>query len=131
MAKTLRRPDQPLVWRACLGLFEFFSSLKLAVVLIFAVAFSLSWATFVESEYGTPAVQFGVYGSRGFELLNILLAINIFCAAAIRFPWKKHQTGFVITHIGLLTLLFGMLLQRRGGIDAQMPVFEGDVGYRV
>ena len=75
-------------------------------------------------------MQFGVYGTWWFALLNLLLAVNIFCAAAIRYPWKRHQTGFVITHIGLLTLLFGCLMQRRGGIDAQMPIFEGQIGHR-
>src|SRR5690606_26425030 len=109
------------------GLFDFCASLKLAVILILACALALAWATFVESAYGTPAVQFGMYGSWWFGLLNLMLAINIFAAAAIRYPWKKHQTGFVITHIGLLVLLFGCLMQRRGGIDAQMPIFEGQI----
>ena len=126
----LRRPDQPLWIRSALGLFEFASSLKLAVTLIFSCALALGWATFVESAYGTPAVQFGVYGTWWFALLNLLLAVNIFCAAAIRYPWKRHQTGFVITHIGLLVLLFGCLIQRQRGIDAQMPIFEGQIGHR-
>ncbi len=121
----LRSPDQPVGLRAALWLFEFSASLKLAVVLIFASAAVLGLATFVEKFYGTAGVQFGMYGAWWFTALNALLAWNIFAAAAIRYPWKRHQTGFVITHIGLLTLLFGCLMSRRGGIDAQMPVFEG------
>lgn len=120
----LRTPPKPLPLRLALRLFEFCASLTLAVVLIFTLAFVLAMATFVESAYGTQAVQFGIYGAWWFTLLGALLAVNIFCAAAIRYPWKRYQTGFVITHIGLLTLLFGCLLSRRGGIDAQMPVFE-------
>lgn len=114
--------------RVALGLFEFSASLKLAVVLIFASAVVLALATFVEKYYGTAGVQFGMYGTWWFTGLNALLAWNIFAAAAIRYPWKRHQTGFVITHIGLLTLLFGCLMSRRGGIDAQMPLFEGATG---
>ncbi len=121
----LRSPGQPLWLQAALWLFEFSASLKLAVVLIFASAAVLGLATFVEKFYGTPGVQFGMYGAWWFTALNALLAWNIFAAAAIRYPWKRHQTGFVITHIGLLTLLFGCLMSRRGGIDAQMPLFEG------
>src|SRR5207237_324474 len=98
----LRSADQPLPLQVVLGLYEFFASLKLAVILILLAALSLAFATFVESAYGTPAVQFGVYGTWWFTLINALLAVNIFCAAAIRYPWKRHQTGFVITHIGLL-----------------------------
>lgn len=107
-----------------LGFYEFCASLKLAVVLIFSSAFVLGWATFVEAAYGTEAVHFGVYDTWWFIALHAALAVNIFCAASIRFPWKRHQTGFVITHIGLLTLLYGSIVQHRGGIDAQMPIKE-------
>lgn len=130
MAKKLHSPEQPLVVQYPLRLFEFCASLKLAVVLIFSAAFTLAWATFVESEYGTPVVQYAIYGSWWFGVLNLLLAINIFSAAAIRYPWKRYQTGFVITHIGLLVLLLGCLISRRGAIDAQMPIFEDGVGHR-
>ncbi len=126
----LSKPGQPPWTRILLAVVDSAASLKLAVTLILSCAVGLGWATFVESEYGTPAVQYGVYGSPLFSLLLLLLAINIFSAAAVRFPWKKHQTGFVITHIGLLVLLFGCLLTRRDWIDAQMPIFEDHIGYQ-
>lgn len=110
--------------------YRFCASLGLAVILIFTWAIVLGGATFVESAYGTPAVQFGIYGAWWFGVLGGLLALNIFCAAAIRYPWSRRQTGFVITHIGLLTLLFGCWLSRRGGVDAQMPIFEGKRNHR-
>ena len=122
----LSSPDQPLLVRWLLRLYEFAASLGLAVVLIFFSALALGLATFVEAAYGTPAVQFYVYQTWWFETILVLLAINIFCAAAIRYPWKRHQTGFVITHIGLLTLLFGAFISRTKGIDAQVTVFEGE-----
>ena len=125
----LRSADQPVWLRSVLCVYEFCASLKLAVFVIAASAIVLGWATFVEKWYGLRGVQFGVYGTWWFSALNALLALNIFCAAAIRFPWKRHQTGFVITHLGLLTLLFGCLLSRRYGIDAQMPVFEGGTNH--
>ena len=53
------------------------------------------------------AVQQYIYEGPWFSILLAFLAINIFCAASIRFPWKRRQTGFVVTHVGLLTLIFG------------------------
>ncbi len=97
-------PDQPFPVRAALRIYEFAASLKLAVVLILAMAYVLALATIIEAAWGTPAAQFGVYQTWWFNLGVVLLAVNIFCAAAIRFPWKRYQTGFVITHIGLLVL---------------------------
>ncbi len=119
-------PSQPPLVRAVLGLYEFFASLKLAVVLILLLAVVLGTATFVEANYGTAAVGFLIYHTWFFAALLALLALNIFCAAAIRFPWKRHQTGFVITHIGLLTLLAGSAISDRGSLNSQMPVYLGD-----
>jgi hypothetical protein len=124
--QKLNQPSQPLFVRSILGLYEFFASLKLAVVLILTVAILLGTATFVEANYGTAAVGFLIYHTWGFAALLSLLALNIFCAASIRFPWKRHQTGFVITHIGLLTLLAGSAISDRGSVNSQMLVYLGD-----
>lgn len=126
----LRSPEQPLALRFLLGVYEFAASLKLAVLLILSLAGVLAWATFVEMDYGLEVVHFALYDSWWFGLLGALLAVNIFCAAVIRYPWKRHQTGFVITHLGLLILLFGCLLTRRGGIDAQMAILEDGTNSR-
>ena len=125
MAKPLRvTADKPVLLRAVQRCHKFLASLKLAVVLIFSMAFTLGYATFVEAAYGTPVVQFFVYQTWWFNALNFTLGVNIFCAAAIRYPWKRYQTGFVITHIGLMTLLVGAAIGRKYGVDAQIPVFE-------
>jgi hypothetical protein len=101
----------------------------LAVVAIVLSAAVLAWATFVESRYGTDAVRFGIYGTWWFGALLAVLGANVLCATLIRIPWKRYQTGFVITHAGILVLLIGCLLTRLGGIDAQLPVFEGRTGH--
>ena len=83
----------------CIG---FWPRLKLAVFSLSSLAASLAFATWFESSYGTTAAQDYVYKSTWFAVLLAFLAVNILCAALIRFPWKKRQTGFVITHAGLL-----------------------------
>jgi DNA-binding beta-propeller fold protein YncE len=123
-------PDQPRYLRLILGVVQFLASLKLAVVLILGAAFIFALGTFIEAAYGTPAAAFGVYQTWWFNLWLLLLAINIFSAAAIRYPWKRHQTGFVITHVGLLTLLLGAAMGRIYGIDAQIFVFELGADHR-
>ncbi|MHC2067830.1 NHL repeat-containing protein [Bremerella sp. T1] len=119
-------PDQPLPVRILLHFYEFAASLSLAVVLISLMAIALIFATFVEATFNTDVVQFYVYRSWWFGLIYGLLGVNIFCAAAIRYPWKRHQTGFVITHIGLLMLLLSGAISRSKGIDAQVHVWEHD-----
>jgi len=126
----LRLPDQPLPLRIMLGICEAFASLRLAVVVIAVYATGLGWATFVESWYGTPAAQFGIYQTWWFAALNALLGLNVLCAALIRFPWKRYQTGFLVTHAGILVLLFGCLLTQQRGIEADLPIFEGRTAWR-
>ena len=97
------------------AIYRFLASLKLAVVSIGTLAATLAYATFFESWYGGGRGQEWIYRSPGFAILLAFLGMNILCAALIRYPWKKRQTGFVVTHAGLLTLLAGSLLQRANG----------------
>ncbi|WP_116344394.1 hypothetical protein [Blastopirellula marina] len=124
--KLASSDQSSFVW-GVLRLYEIAASLKLAVCLLFGMALTLGIATAVEAAFNTNVVQFYVYQSWWFSLLYMLLAVNIFCAASIRFPWKRHQTGFVITHIGLLTLLFSGVVSRVWRIDSQVSVWENNI----
>jgi len=126
---NLRSPDQPFPVQLLLGLFEAAASLRLAVVIVAASAAVLAWATIVESLYGPDVSQFAIYQTWWFWGLNALLGINVLAAALIRFPWKRSQIGFLITHAGILVLLVGCLLSGLNGIDAQLPVFENGTGH--
>ncbi len=128
--RILRSTGWPRPLRLVFGLCSWLASLRLAVVLISAAAVVLMWAAFyLDARYGNKVVQFAVYGSWWFAGLAFLLGVNVVCAALGRFPWDRKQTGFVITHAGIVVLLLGCWLTRRGGIDAQLPVFEGTASH--
>ncbi len=107
------------------ALYRFLASLKLAVISLSSLAASLAFATWLESRYGTSAAQELVYQSAWFALLLTFLATNILCAALIRFPWKKRQTGFVMTHAGLLVLIFGAYWSFKTADEGMMAILEG------
>ncbi|MGQ9576512.1 MAG: cytochrome c biogenesis protein ResB [Thermoguttaceae bacterium] len=123
-------PGQPLGVRAALRIYEGLASLKLAVVVIGFSAALLAAATLVERYFGEEAARWGVYRTWGFTLLHVLLGLNVLCAALVRFPWKRRQVGFLMTHAGILVLLVGCLLTRLGGIDGQLWVAEGGTSHR-
>lgn len=122
--------DKPLPVRLASWLYRASASLELAVVLISVYAIVLAWATFVESWYGTPAVHFGIYRTWWFILLNLLLGLNVLAAALIRFPWNRRQTGFLVTHLGILVLLAGSTVSHLKGVDSQLIIIEGDASRR-
>ncbi|MFO0969839.1 MAG: cytochrome c biogenesis protein ResB [Gemmataceae bacterium] len=104
---------------------QWLGSLKLAVLLMLTVATAIAAATVLEADYGRPYAQWYVYHSQWFLALLGLLGVNVFAAAAGRWPWKRHQTGFVVTHCGLLVLLVGSVQTFFGGVDGQVTLAEG------
>ncbi|MGZ3691494.1 MAG: cytochrome c biogenesis protein ResB, partial [Pseudobdellovibrio sp.] len=106
-------------------IFKFLSSVKLAVPLMLVLSALVGWGTILESHYNAEYSAMYLYKTGWFSCVLILLWINIFCATISRIPFKKHHTGFVITHIGLLTLLIGGFMTNTYGIDGQLSVTEG------
>ncbi len=105
--------------------FRFLSSVRLAVPLMALLLLSAAAGTIVESRYNASMASLLVYRHPAFLTLMVLLWVNIFCATLSRWPFKKHHTGFVITHIGLLTLLVGGLMTATWGIDGELRIVEG------
>lgn len=118
--KARRGGDGPF-W----AIFRFLASLKLAVVSLLTLALVLAGTTFCESQFlGVTATQEVVYKSLPFAILLAFLGVNILCAALIRYPWTKRQTGFVITHAGLLVVLAGSLVTARLGEEGRFSFVE-------
>ncbi len=109
--------------------FRLLASLRLAVGLLALDAAVLAWATLVESRDGAAAAHFGIYDTGWFLALNVALAVNILGALWVRLPWKRHW-GFAVVHLGILLLLAGCLITRLDGIEAQLPIFEGQAAHR-
>ena len=105
-------------------------SLQAAVVLLILFALAVLLGTLMESWYSAKIAQELVYKAWWFVLLLGLLSVNIFFAAAKKWPWKWHQTGFVVTHIGLLILLSGGILNGLSGVDALMQLLDTSDGGR-
>ena len=103
------------------------ASLKLAVMLIVTLLSVLAWATLVEASRGRDFTQWYVYRSTWFLLLLSLLGISVLSAAAVRFPWRRRQIGFLITHAGLLVLLAGAITTYFYGREGSVIIPEGQV----
>lgn len=99
-------------------------SIWLAVLLLPCFALALGIGTLVESAYSAPTAQELVYRAWWFTVLLGLLWINIFSAAAKKWPWKRHQVGFLITHLGLLIMVAGGILTSLSGTDALMVLVD-------
>src|SRR5579862_8805899 len=119
------RPATAATQRLCRSLFRFLSSLRLAVILLVVLISATAVGTIYESRFDAKVARAYVYEAPWFNAWLILLGVNLAAAAFSRYPWKKHHTGFVITHAGIITLLIGAVVGRVWGIEGTMTIFVG------
>jgi hypothetical protein len=124
MADSPDSSEQP-AWQRN-RIFEFFASLKLAVVLLMVLIVAAIAGTIYESSFDAKVSRAYVYGAPWFNFWLMLLGANLAVSALSRWPWKKHHTAFLITHLGIITLLIGSLIGRIFGIEGTITLFKGD-----
>jgi ABC-type transport system involved in cytochrome c biogenesis permease subunit len=107
------------------------ASVQLAVVTMAALAAACIAATFYEAAHGTAAAQRVFYRSTWFALLLGVLAACIALSALERYPWSRHQAGFVLAHAGVLLLLLGSVVSLYAGLDGRLTLVEGETSDRL
>src|SRR5467141_480830 len=107
-------------------IFGFFASLKLAVVLLTMLIIAAIAGTLYESSFDAKVARTYVYGAPWFNAWLVLLGANLTASAFSRWPWKKYHTAFLITHLGIITLLIGSLIGRIFGVEGTITLFKGE-----
>ena len=124
MAKSSNSAEQ-LSWQSN-PVFKFFASLKLAVVLLVVLIAAAIAGTIYESSFDAKVARTYIYGAPWFNFWLVLLAANLTVSALSRWPWRKHHVAFLITHLGIITLLAGSLIGRIWGIEGTLTIFKGE-----
>ncbi len=99
---------------------RFLSSLKLAVVIILALAIIAAIGTIYESKYDAEYAQKVIYQSTAMYLALGALCVSLIAVMVSRWPWQRHHAGFVCAHIGILALLLGAYITSEFGVDGSM-----------
>lgn len=107
-------------------LFKFFASLKLAVIIIVGLGVISAVGTVYEARYDAQYAQKVVYHSVWMYLLMALLCVNLINVMIDRLPWKKHHTGFILAHVGIIVLIAGSLVTRIWGVDGSVAIDIGE-----
>lgn len=115
-----------MIWTILRKLFNFLSSLELAIFEILALSFVLAWGTIVESRHGLFIAQETIYRSYWNKGLLFMLLLSVTAVAVSRLPWKRHHTGFLITHLGIIVLLLGSFLTQSAGVDGVLALGIGE-----
>lgn len=105
---------------------RYLGSVRLAMLLLAVIIIACIVGTLAESRFDTSVAQAYCYDAPWFVAWLALLCLNLTCAALVRYPWKAAQTGFVMTHLGIVILLAGAMIGRTWGIEGMVTLRQGD-----
>lgn len=120
---------------------DFFCSVKLAVVIILIMVVACILGTVIIQEktldeytarYGYGLATFfritqlnNVFYSHWFSVLLVLLCANLICCTIKRWRNTFLQTGFILTHLSLVLILIGGVVKFQMGVKGGVNVYEG------
>lgn len=100
-----------------------------ALLLLFA--FSIGFATFVENDFGTQAAKGLVYNAKWFEILLLLLVINL-CGSIFRYKMiSGKKWSILLFHVAFIVIFVGAAVTRYIGYEGMMRIREGETTNRM
>jgi cytochrome c-type biogenesis protein CcsB len=107
-------------------IFKFLFSPVFMGILFVIFAASMAAATFIENDYGSSAAYNYVYDSRWFELILLLLTVNLTGQMVIFKLYRKPRlTGFLF-HLSFVLMVAGAAITRYTGWEGSMHIREGE-----
>lgn len=92
--------------------------------LLLVLAFSMAIATFVESNYGTPTAQALIYKTHWFELIWLLLVINLINNFIKYRFYTRQRIPMGLFHISFVVILIGAAITRYISYEGVMHIRE-------
>ncbi len=106
-------------------LLQFFSSPKLAVLLLLTFAVAMAAATFIENDFGTATAWILVYEAWWFELVMVGLGMS-FTANIYKYRlWRKEKWAILLFHLAFIVILIGAGITRYASEGGIMRIREG------
>ncbi len=105
---------------------SFLFSMLFTGILVTVFAIAIGYATFIENDYGTPTAKILIYNSRWFEILLVIIAINLIGSVfENKLFTRKRWPGFLF-HISFVFMIIGAGITRYYGYEGSMHIREGE-----
>ena len=101
-----------------------FFSIGTSITLLAIFAFLSGYGTFVENDYSTQTAQALVYGSGFFEILLVLICINLTGNIIKNKLYKMNKIIIFMFHISFIFIALGALITRYVGYEGTMSIKE-------
>lgn len=105
---------------------KIFFSMGSAVVSLALFAAAIAFATFIENDFGSEAAGALVYRNPVFEILVLLLGVNLSANIVRHRLWRKGKKPVLIFHASLILIYLGAGITRYAGYEGIMRIREGE-----
>ena len=95
-------------------------------VLFVIFAASMAAATFIENDYGSSAAYNFVYDTRWFELILLLLSVNLIGQMIIFKLYRKSRLTVFLFHLSFVLMIAGAAITRYTGWEGAIHIREGE-----
>jgi len=103
---------------------SFIVSMPFMAVLMIVLIVVLALATFVESAYSTQTAWAVVYGTHWFELLMVLIGINLVGVMVKQKFFRKKKIVVLLFHLSFILILLGASITRFISYEGNMHIRE-------
>jgi cytochrome c-type biogenesis protein CcsB len=90
---------------------------------VFIVAMAV--ATFIENDFGAASARQMVYNSKWFELIFLLLAVNLVGQVFIFRLYRKKKLTILLFHLSFVLIIVGAAITRFTGKEGRVHIREG------
>jgi cytochrome c-type biogenesis protein CcsB len=102
-----------------------FSPILMGILLVL-MAVAMAAATFIENDFGAAAAREAVYDTRWFELIFLLLAVNLVGQIFTYRLYRKEKLTVMVFHLAFIVMIAGAAITRYTGYDGMMHIREGE-----
>ncbi len=95
-------------------------------ILFIVLAVSMAAATFIENDFGQQAARAAVYNTIWFELLFLLLTVNLIGQIYVFRLWRREKLTILLFHAAFIVMVAGAAITRYTGYDGMMHIREGE-----
>jgi cytochrome c-type biogenesis protein CcsB len=100
-------------------------------ILFVVFALAMAVATFIENDFGSTTSYSMVYGSKWFELILLLLAINLVGQMIIFRLFRLSRLSGALFHLSFVLILAGAAITRYSGWEGSVHIREGETQNQV
>jgi cytochrome c-type biogenesis protein CcsB len=102
-----------------------FTPALMAVIMI-VLAAAMAAATFIENDFGPESARALVYNTRWFELLFLLLVVNLAGQIVTFKLYRREKLTVMLFHAAFIVMVIGAAITRYTGYDGMMHIREGE-----